>query len=105
MGFVGMQPARNPISMAAMRHKMEGGKCKFLTDPPTNDVYDIPLKQICVGSRKCKGYKTKLYSYLSEAYAEDWGLGKYHHYLWGCRNTWITDQYALVFLCNHDDNN
>jgi hypothetical protein len=26
MDFVGMQPARDPISMAAMRRKMEGGK-------------------------------------------------------------------------------
>ena len=94
-----MQPACAPISMAAMHRDMDSGKYEFLTDPPTDDVYDIPrLMPICFGSHKCKGYKTKLNSYLGEAYMGDRGLGKCHHYVWGCRDTWITDQYALVFL-------
>ena len=81
-------------------------RCKFLTDPSVNGTYDIPrLRLICFGSHKCKGYKTKLPFYLGEACAGDLCLGNCHHYLWGCRNTWITDQYALVFLCNYDGNN
>ena len=74
--------------MAAMRCEMEGGECKFLTDPPKDGAFKIPqLKPIYGGSHECKDYETKLHSYLGEAYAGDWGLGKCHHYLWGCRNT------------------
>ena len=70
MGFVGMQPTRDAISMVAMHRKMEGGKCEFLMDQPADGAYDIPrLKSICFGSHKYKGYKTKLHSYLGKAYA------------------------------------
>ena len=32
-------------------------------------------------------------------------MRKLSHYLWGMRNTWATDQYALVFLINYDGDN
>ena len=65
MGFVGMQPACDPISMAVMCRKIEGRPCEFLTDPPKDGAFEIPhLKPICFGSRKCKGYETKLHSYF-----------------------------------------
>ena len=83
MDFVGMQLAQDAISMSAMRQEMEGCKYEFLTDPPTNGAArNIPcLKLVCFGSRKCKGYKIKLPSYLGKAFAGNWGLGKCHHYL------------------------
>ena len=75
MGFVGMQSARDPISMAAIRRKIEGGPCEFLMDPPKDGAFEKSrLKPIYFGSRRYKGYETKLHSYLGEAYAGDWGL-------------------------------
>ena len=32
-------------------------------------------------------------------------MGKCSHYTWGGRNTWIADQYALVFLLTYDGDN
>ena len=65
-----MQPARDSVAMAAMCREMEEGRCEFLTDPPKDSAFEIPqLKPICFGSRKCKGYETKLHSNLGEAYA------------------------------------
>ena len=63
------------------------------------------LKPVCFGSRRCKGFETRLHSYLGEGFTGDWGLSKCTHYLWGLRNTWITDQYALVFLLTYDGDN
>ena len=57
------------------------------------------------GSRRCKGYETILHSYFGEGFAGDYGLSKCSLYLWDMRNTWETDQYALVFLINCDGEN
>lgn len=104
MAFVGMQPARNSVSLTAMLIEMKGGPCEFLRDPHTGSLpQDMPsLWPVCFGRRKCKGYEHKLHSYLGEGFAGNWGLGKYRHYLWAMRNTWITDQHALVFLSNYE---
>ena len=37
MGFVGMQPASDALSMAAMFREIDGGPCKFMRDPPQDD--------------------------------------------------------------------
>ena len=33
MGFVGMQPVSDEVSLEAMRREMAGGKCKFFSQP------------------------------------------------------------------------
>ena len=107
MGFVCMQPAHDNTLMAAMIRKMTGYDCEFMIDPPKDISNQIMpyLKPVCFGSRICKGYETRLQSYLVEGFAKDYGLRKCPHYLWGMRNTWATDQYALVFLKNDDGDN
>ena len=107
MAFVGMQPASDTVSLDAMRREMEGGVCEFLRDPPKDKPSAVmpQLKPVCFGSRRCKGYETKLHSYLGEGFTGDWGLSKTSHYLWGLRNTWITDQYTLLFLLTYDGDN
>ena len=107
MGFVGMQPSNNAVSLAAMLREMDGGPCKFMRDPPNNNsTKTMPqLQPVFFGSRHYKGYERRLYSYLGEAFARDWALRKCSHYLWGTRNTWATDQYALTFLVSCDGNN
>jgi hypothetical protein len=96
MAFVGMQPAQDSVSMTAMLNEMKRGLYKFLKDPPAGSLpQDISSRwPDCFGSRKCKGYKLKLHSWK-----------KCHYYLWDMRNTWITDQYALVFLRRYDNIN
>ena len=37
MGFVGMQPANDAVLLAVILRKMDGGLCKFIKDPPTNN--------------------------------------------------------------------
>ena len=85
MGFAGMQPSSDKISIAAMLREIEGGECEFLQRPPKDepDKKMPTLRPISFGSRTCKGNKTRLHSYLGEAFAGDWGMGKCHHYMWG----------------------
>ena len=93
--------------MAAMIFEMAGGDYEFMIDTPKDMPNQIipSLKPVCFGSRICKGYKTRLHSYLGEGFSGDYGLSKCSHYLWGMRNTWATDQYALLFLINYDEDN
>ena len=93
--------------MEAMLREISGRVWKFMPDPPKdNPNKSMPqLKPVCFGSRSCKGYETRLHSYLGEGFRGDWALGKFHHYLWGMRNTWATNKYALIFLINYDNGN
>ena len=94
MGFVCMQPDNDDVLMAAMIREMDGCDCKLMGDPPKDMPNPImpSLNPFCFGSRRCKGYETKLHSYLGEGFAGDYGLIKFSHYLWGMRNIWATDQ-------------
>ena len=104
MAVVGIQPVNDPVLLDAMRHEMAGGQCEFLKDPPKGGFKDLVprLKPVCFGSQRCKGYELRLHSYLGEGFAGDWGMGKCSHYIWGARNTWITDQCALMFLLTYN---
>ena len=106
MAFVDIQPAWDSVSVTTMLSEIKGGPCKFLKDPYVGSVsQDMPsLWPVCFSSQKCKGCEHKLHLYWGESFAGDWSLGKCHHYVWGMWNTWITGQYALVFLGNHDGN-
>ena len=83
MGFVGMQPTYDKVSIAAMARDMAGGPCKFMRDPPKDNpkIETSQLRHVCFDSRRCKGYKRNLHSYLDEGFPGDWALGKHHHYL------------------------
>ena len=52
MGFVGMQPANDAVSLAAILRKMDGGPCKFMKDPPVNNKTKImpQLQPVCFGN-------------------------------------------------------
>ena len=101
-GFVCLQPADDAVSLAAMRREMAGGTCEFMRD---NKKTSGQLRPIAFGSRRCKGYERRLHSHLGEGFAGDFGLQKCQHYLWGIRNSWITDSYAMRFILSYDGTN
>ena len=76
-----MQPDNDHVSMAAMISDMAGCDCIFIRDPPKDMPNQImlSLNPVCFGSRRCKGYETKLHSYLGEGFAGDYGLIKLSH--------------------------
>jgi hypothetical protein len=104
MGFCLSQPNRDPISIAAMEREIAGGECEFLRDPQ-NDQPSPALRPVSFGSRMCKGYECQLHSHLGEIIAGDWGANKCRIQLWGIRNTWVTDCYAVKFLLAYDGDN
>ena len=88
---------------------MEGGECEFMK---TDDPAGPSLQAVYFGSHKCRGhekqlqsYEKQLHSYLGKAFAGDWAFGKVRHYIWGMRNTWITDGVAMRFLLTYHGNN
>ena len=76
MAFVGMQLANDTFSLDAMCREMAGGECMFLKDPHKGGSPELVprLKPVCFGSRRCKGFETRLHSYLGEGFTGDWGL-------------------------------
>ena len=104
MGYVGCQPDNDPVSLAAMLREAEGGPCEFLTN--SKDVGAPPrLRPICMGSRRNKGYETRLHSHLGEGFTLDWAIGQTKLYNWGCRFTNISDCYSLKFVMSYEGNN
>ena len=73
MASVGMQLANDTISLDAMYREMAGGECIFLKDPPKGGSPElVPRpKPVCFRSRRCKGYETRLHSYLGESFTGD----------------------------------
>ena len=63
MGFVLLQPASNPESLAAMRRKIAGGPCEFMLSNAK-----IHLSPVCFGSRKDRAQENKLHSHLGEGF-------------------------------------
>eukprot|EP00956_Cyclotella_meneghiniana_P013317 scaffold19184_cov46-Cyclotella_meneghiniana.AAC.7 len=63
------------------------------------------LRPICMGSRKNKGYETRLHSHIGEACALDWACGVNRLYTWGSRFTSISDCYSLKFIMTYEGNN
>ncbi|KAL3785603.1 hypothetical protein HJC23_004751 [Cyclotella cryptica] len=104
MGYIGCQPDNDDASLAAMHREVGGGPCKFLTN--AKDVGSPPrLKPICMGSRRNKGYKTRLHSHLGEAFTLDWAINTNRLYTWGQRFTAINDCYSLKFVLSYEGNN
>ncbi|KAL3787769.1 LOW QUALITY PROTEIN: hypothetical protein HJC23_009820, partial [Cyclotella cryptica] len=104
MGYVGCQPDNDDASLAAMHREVCGGPCEFLTN--AKDVGSPPrLKPICMGSRRNKGYETRLHSHLGEAFTLDWAINTNRLYTWGQRFTAINDCYSLKFVLSYEGNN
>ncbi|KAL3782340.1 hypothetical protein HJC23_012747 [Cyclotella cryptica] len=104
MGYVGCQPDNDGVSLAAMHREVTSGPCKFLTN--AKDVGSPPrLKPICMGSRRNKGYETRLDSYLGEAFTLDWAINTNRLYTWGQLFTAIKDCYSLKFVLTYKGNN
>ena len=100
--YVGLQSTNDRVSLEAMIREMEGGECEFMkTDNPTGSS----LQAVCVGSCRCRGYEKRLHSYLGKTFSGDWAFKKVRHYIWGMRNTWITDGVAIRFLLTYDGDN
>ena len=99
-GYVAMQPSDNAASLSAMRREMEGGPCEFLLLDES-----LQLHPIAFGSRKTRGYETKLHSHLGEGFAGDWAINRCRHYCYGMRFTWITDCYGIKFILSYDGTN
>ena len=100
-GFVCLQPTDDEVSLAAMRHEMAGGPCEFLRDGEESPQF-IPIDYV---RKRTKGYEKRLHSHLGEGFAGDWGLNKCKNFLWGIRNSWITDSYAMRFILSYDGTN
>ncbi|KAL3802962.1 hypothetical protein HJC23_011585, partial [Cyclotella cryptica] len=94
MGYVGCQPDNDDASLAAMHREVCGG----VGSPPR-------LKPICMGSRRNKGYETRLHSHLGEAFTLDWAINTNRLYTWGQRFTAINDCYSLKFVLSYEGNN
>ena len=104
MGYVTTQPAKDPVSVAAMHRENLGGECEFLRN--SKDVGAPPtLKPISMGSRKNKGYELRLHSHLGEAFALDWAIGQNRLYCYAVRFTNISDCYSLKFVMTYEGNN
>jgi hypothetical protein len=104
MGYVGCQPDDDPTSIAAMRREMEGGGCEFLTNAKT--IGDPPrLRPICMGSRRNRGYETRLHSHLGEAFTLKYAIDANRLYCWGARFTAINDCWSLKFVMTYEGNN
>ena len=103
MGAVVLQPASDPISMAAMMREMQGGPCEFMKQ--SLDSLEQPVLRPSAFIIRYKGYEYRLHSYLGEAYAGNYGLHKFEHYWWGSRSTWITDSHAICFILTYDGTN
>ena len=73
---------------------MAGGPCELLRDGEESPQFLL----IAFGSKRTKGYEKRLHSHLGEGFAGDWGLNTCKHFLWGIRNSWITDSYAMSFI-------
>ena len=99
-GYVALQPGSDTPSISAMRREMAGGECEFL-QPGTA----FTLHPIAFGSRKTRGYETKLHSHLGEGFAGDWAINRCRHYCYGMRFTWITDCYGIKFILGYDGTN
>ena len=95
MGFVGMQPVRNLVSMTTSMNETRGASCEVLKDPTAGSLpQDMPnLRHVCFGSIKCRGYERKLHSYLGEGFAGNWGLRKCHH----CEIIGISNYWDYIF--------
>ena len=102
LGFaaVGCQPADDAASLDAMTREMSGGTCEFFTSKQGPQLRPIAFK-----SRKCRGFETRLHSYLGEGFAGDFGIHSFRHYTSSQRFTWITDCYAIKFILTYAGTN
>ena len=99
MGWILMQPADDPTSIAATKTLLSGGKCLFdLTKSGAR------LQPISFGSRACTGLERRYHSFVGEAACGRWAISQNKLYLWGSHFYWMCDCVAVKEALEYDGN-
>jgi len=99
-GYVVCQPGNDECLLAKMSQYMSGNGFGFMT----KDGGGI-LHPVVFGSRRTRGNKKHLHSYLGEGFAGDWAINKIRHMCFGRRFVWVTDCYAVKFILSYNGSN
>ena len=76
-GYCLTQPGDDEPSQEAMHRAMRGGSFDFMT----KGFESLTLHPVAFGGRRCRGYETRLHSYLGEGFAGDFAINKCRHML------------------------
>ena len=97
MGGILMQAASDDASQQALRDLEAGGDCTF--DLTLRGPRLRPVKFI---SRCCDEKESHFHSFVGEAAAGRWAIGRFRQYLWGHKFYWLTDCSAIKAIHSYD---
>ena len=100
LGYVLLQPGNDDASLQASQDYWDGKGFTFMTKDSKAVLYPI-----CFGARKCRGNKVRLHSHLRKCFADNYGINKVRHYVFGQLFVWATDCYAVKFILSYDGGN
>ncbi len=93
-GYVVCQPGNDTSLTKAMNAYHSGTDFSFITKTSSAILHPVAF-----GARRCRGNKVRLHSHLGEGFAGDLAMSKCCHILFGQCFVWVTDSYAIKFIC------